>query len=956
MDPAGAFRSEQVDQYMLKHKIMSDHIPAEAHWELPVVERAIRTTKEMMTKISSEFPEMSEEELFQRALWAQNSRDQYLGYSPLQHVLGRNPNDQGQLHNQGCGDVPVITEKGLSAEFGNDMRAMQIAEEAFLEEQYRQRLMRAKASGARKSMMFKPGDLVFYWRKQMGNHGGETKGQNFKKGGFIGPARVLATETKVESDGQRRPTQHVWLFRGSKLLKATPNLLRHASEREEAWAELQEDHPIPWTISGMLEQGQTKTYEDLTGETPPEPEDLEDDPVIHPESPTPSRRRHLQKEPANVFRPLKQHRRDGQERSRRQGEQLEQDRTKQIKLDHALAEHPLVAFAADTPTTVLDSELGCIQISIDLPQNKKHQKGLWLRDLPAYLVSQTRKNHIEVSERRLTPEELEQFKSAKDKEVRNYIMAEVFRKIPDHLKPDQSQILKMRWILTWKVDKDHPEQRKAKARAVILGYQDPLYEWRPTSSPTMSKGTRQMFLTLCAAYHFTVEKGDISGAFLQGREVKDEIFVEPHKEITEAMGIAEGSTTRLVKAAYGLVQAPLEFYLTVDEFLMSQGFIRQKSDPCCWGLYDDDNRPIGWICSHVDDFMFGGLATDSRWLHAKTAIKERFKFGEWEQKKFIQCGVTIEQREDFSFSLSQPEFLDQVSEVFINKQRLREPEQLATEDEKKQLRSVLGCLAWHAGQLAMELSAPTGLLLSRVPQAKVTDLLEANKLLRKAKLRQGQKMIIHALQKEDSMLTAWVDAAHGNRQDLSSTKGIIIGCTPKRVLDGDLVEVSPIYWCSSKISRVCRSSASAETRAAVDEEDQLFALRFQMAEFLGHHANIWNPCETVGHVEGALISDSKNVYDRLNSTVLTLSGAEKRSDIETLCLKEAIVEDGVQLRWVNGESQLANSLTKHDEPHQPLMFSERNGRWRIVYDEGIISGKKRKQQGKGPLDGIENGI
>lgn len=265
-----------------------------------------------------------------------------------------------------------------------------------------------------------------------------------------------------------------------------------------------------------------------------------------------------------------------------------------------------------------------------------------------------------------------------------------------------------------------------------------------------------MFLTLCAAYHFTVEKGDISGAFLQGREVKDETFVEPLKEITDAMGLA-GSATKLVKAAYGLV--------TVDEFLVSQGFV-QTSDPCCWGLYDDFNNPIGWICSHVDNFMFleawpAGLASDSRWQHVKTAIKERFKFGEWEQKKFIQCGVTIEQREDFSFSLSQPEFLDQVSEIFIAKQRLRDPEQLATEEEKKQLRSVLGCLAWHAGQLAMELSAPTGLLLSRVPQAKITDLLEANKLLRKAKQRQGQKMIIHTLEKENMMLTTWVDAAHG---------------------------------------------------------------------------------------------------------------------------------------------------------------------------------------------------
>lgn len=69
----------------------------------------------------------------------------------------------------------------------------------------------------------------------------------------------------------------MWLFRGTKLFKASPQQLRHASEREEAWAELQEDHPIPWTISGILEQSKTKTYIDLAKEGIPEPEQEEDD-------------------------------------------------------------------------------------------------------------------------------------------------------------------------------------------------------------------------------------------------------------------------------------------------------------------------------------------------------------------------------------------------------------------------------------------------------------------------------------------------------------------------------------------------------------------------------------------------------------------------------------------------------------------------------------------------------
>lgn len=207
MDPAGAFTIEMVDVYLLKNKIFGDLIPAEAHWKLSLVERAFQTTKSVMDKLALEFPEMESREVFFRALWAQNARDQYLGFSPLQHVLGRSPNEQGHLHNYGCDDIPTITEHGISAEFGEDMKAMKTAEETFLEEQYKHRIARANASGGRPVKTCKPGDLVFYWRKQVGGHGSEMNNQGFKKGGFIGPARVLTVETKLRDDGTREPSE-----------------------------------------------------------------------------------------------------------------------------------------------------------------------------------------------------------------------------------------------------------------------------------------------------------------------------------------------------------------------------------------------------------------------------------------------------------------------------------------------------------------------------------------------------------------------------------------------------------------------------------------------------------------------------------------------------------------------------------------------------------------------------
>ena len=108
---------------------------------------------------------------------------------------------------------------------------------------------------------------------------------------------------------------------------------------------------------------------------------------------------------------------------------------------------------------------------------------------------------------------------------------------------------------------------------------------------------------------------------------------------------------------------------------------------------------------------------------------------------------------------------------------------------------------------------------------------------------------------------------------------------------------------------------------------------------------MWRPDDAVETVSGVLTSDSKNLFDRLNQTVLTLCGPEKRSDIETLCLKESMPSTKVQVRWVKGDSQLASALTKGMECHQLCESERRHGTWRIVFDPQLISGRKRQQPG-----------
>ena len=67
---------------------------------------------------------------------------------------------------------------------------------------------------------------------------------------------------------------------------------------------------------------------------------------------------------------------------------------------------------------------------------------------------------VEVNEKRLSPEDLQRFKEAKDLEVKSFIAAKAFEALPRELQPDKSQAIGMRWILTWKVkDDDQSNQR-----------------------------------------------------------------------------------------------------------------------------------------------------------------------------------------------------------------------------------------------------------------------------------------------------------------------------------------------------------------------------------------------------------------------------------------------------------------------------------------------------------------
>ena len=441
-----------------------------------------------------------------------------------------------------------------------------------------------------------------------------------------------------------------------------------------------------------------------------------------------------------------------------------------------------------------------------------------------------------------------------------------------------------------------------------------------------------------------MKKGDVSGAFLQGNEYPGRLYCIPCPEICDAMNLSHDEICLVKRGCYGLVDAPLQWYRSISDTLEQFGLVKSWSDPCCW-LYKPGGTLKGMIAGHVDDFLVAGDSTDKDWKAIEEALKQKYKWGEWETDRFTQCGVLIESRPDGSFALSQPHYMDSVKEINVNAARKKESNSPTTDREKTALRATLGALSWHAQQVAPHFSAEVGLLLSEVSGSTVETIHRTNRLLCQAKAQKDHKLYIHAFTPETQLgLFAWTDAAGQNRRDGSSTQGIFIGAAPVSLMDGCVEHVTPIAWHAGKIDRITRSPGAAEARAVINGEDMLFHARFQFGELCDGNPDVFNVDETVNKILGCVISDSRNVYDKLQCEELSVKGAERRTDIELLCLKSAQRVNQLHVRWVHSEAQLSNALTKPGARELELYYKGRQ-QWRIVQDSEMRSFRKRKQEG-----------
>ena len=191
-------------------------------------------------------------------------------------------------------------------------------------------------------------------------------------------------------------------------------------------------------------------------------------------------------------------------------------------------------------------------------------------------------------------------------------------------------------------------------------------------------------------------------------------------------------------------------------------------------------------------------------------------------------------------------YINTIQQIYISSDRRKEKLEPVSESERKQLRCAIGQLNWAAGITRPDISFAVCQLSTHVNSALVSDLIEANKLI---KYIQTEPLVIMfpKLDVNSLHLTLYCDASHKNLPDGGSQGGHIV------FLCDDEENCCPIAWSSARIKRIVHSTLAAETLSLTDGTSTA-------SYVLSLLQDVVPCCQTI-----QVLTDNKSLYDTSHS-------------------------------------------------------------------------------------------
>ena len=560
VDPDQRWMSGEFQEYLRQNSITLLDSATESHWQLGRVEIAQRILRNMAQRVwrTSERPA---EEVIESCCGVRNEQLKRHGFSSAQWFLGREPRVPGSLADV-TEQTNVATQDAVLSEqdFAQKMQIRQRAAEAFIEAHAHTAWTRAIRGRSRPMRgPYVVGQNVYVFRK---HHRGQF---STRHGAWLGPGRVVGTE----SFRQDSPIPRViWVVVNGFMYKCSPECLRPVAEDEVAFRQLAQQYHAGHLPAEMEQvtpsrRGPAGRFFDLTAD-PPGAEDFLTPPASDEEG-GPSADNNLESDPPdrNVRRRItlsEEHWREraatasprgpAQVRLRdepgpsEEGVELPADKAPRLEQEPEL-DPDLAEYSPSMPDSTMEDSVGvappspvgpeasepaaeedlnhistCCELAFDVfdVDLDSNGLGLWsaLEECVAVTAKPGQKRRVEVSFRKLGPEDRAKFRSAMKKEWQSWLENKVTTVVKSRGIP-KSRIIGSRWVLTWKKSSD-PDDRSlsAKARLVLVGFQDPDLGRIATDSPTLRKERKHIIVSICASQGWVIWGADIKTAFLSG--------------------------------------------------------------------------------------------------------------------------------------------------------------------------------------------------------------------------------------------------------------------------------------------------------------------------------------------------------------------------------------------------------------------------------------------------------
>jgi hypothetical protein len=881
-DNGGEFSNEEMQLAADKLNIIHNTTGANSPWQNGLCERNHATVDNILEALEQDYSNIPLQTLLIWACVAKNSMLMVQGFSPYQIMFGRNP----KLPNIITDPLPSWENEGISHTLTKHLEAMKATRKAFIESEDSKKLKLALEAKVRtNNTTHHNGDWVYF--KKAGNDGWHN-------------GKVVCQDGKV-----------IFIRSGSFLYRCSANMVIKAGQ------ELSK-------AQTRAEQSDSDTTEESDSETS---KDGNDEPHTHPDAlPTQSNTPNIPIPEKNIDQPNLEsnqpdtdhttvedcnpnNQTDQQNEPEAQNEEENIQTPQPPKHQTKPLKSPKTSKKRTKPKTSkpnnLQFEIPKVQQD-DLVECKidgKWIQGLvttragkataktkhcWNIDFPNdkqkwvdMSVTETRRIleedilatwvHPEILVTMISPEKKKspECLTAKLAELEKLKEFQTYEEIPN----EGQEAISTTWVLTEK-----PEG--IKARLTARGFEEESNV--RSDSPTVQSTSMRFLFAVAATKEWKVNTIDIKSAFLQGKTLNRDVYIQPPREAN-----SKGKLWKLYKCLYGLNDASKAWYDEMEARFDKHNFEKSCQDSAFF-IYKEHGKIVGIVALHVDDFLFTGTKRFTDVIIPN--LLQGLVIGKTEVGTFTYTGLHVTQ-EQSGIVLDQDEYLANIDIPTLEASRLKDSKSMLKPEEVTVYRQIMGKSNWVIRITRPDLGFYMVSLSSRFHKGTIDDVKEATKVLVKMQLNKSKIVIPNLDNFEDLEIWCFTDASKGNIDNTGSVGAFLIFLANKSTR-----QAAPIAWKAAKLKRVASSTLEAEVLAMKAGLVAAIGVQKIAQQVLGIHIPIIGVVDNYSSYES--VKTNKQVEDA-------------RLKTELASIKEMLKDKHVEkVMWLQGNLMLADCMTK----------------------------------------------